>query len=229
MNSLQRYVKGQFINAEEAHLTQPEVYNQWGLTFANDDWGVKCTECQQPLKYQPVAVGYRLDQHTRCPKGCPGRKIGEDVLIRHQYQHLIGDDAQLLNRDWWHSSLYEPNDFEQDFVDHVGSRDAALHRAVGYQDMHNFDRYLYRISLKPDATVDPVTWIESRWRPAVFGFRNVPAQYSLRPYINAMEAPGEVSLTLYGEAITSYEYVGKLTVDRGASGNQGIVSADFQL
>lgn len=194
--------------------------NQWHVTAGVGDWGQWCGICSGFLPYAPANVGYSRRSHTRCSKH--GASLDFDVALRIDSVPLVEDHDEVFNRTWWHSSMVAPNDIDKDQIEHVGTRDAALHRALNRGATEREPSYLYKITLKPALPVEPSVWIERPFEEIVDVLaHHQPTSQAVVRYINGQEAPGDISLVLKPQTIAKAVHVSTVIVGVDPDPNRG--------
>lgn len=175
-----------------------------------------CPSCGQSQYFEELDRAIRTIACTVGGKNCFEGYSWEFM----NEQHLMFDAEDTLSYTWWHATsvnnwFAKINDLGgQNFV-HIGSLDSALARAGHVYEYQDF--WLYPLTISSQGAFSSVAVEDQNdWEGLGLGTRNCFHDFDVVPYVNMVEAPGDLSLVvrarfleLAGKPIYIDDFVGE--------------------
>lgn len=193
---------GRFVRAREVPaghtlplFTVPEETVGWVEVAPPGRSGARCKNGHYFKPISDWAPKARACLHP----GCAEREDVESVALRVSQIPLVLNPWFSRRRHWWHSSAAheltttDPVDSGEDWLMHVGTRSAALQRALADR-RSGVPQYLHRVVLADAARIAPETVLENQYRDPMHVLLHVRGDRSVVRYVNAREDAGSVSL-----------------------------------
>lgn len=231
MKNSTRTVQGDFSQIRfDRNAGGPEPrknYQHWYISDDAKEWGAWCKTCHRFLKITPVTAGYKSAMHFGCEVHYRS-EIDEDVAIRASAVPLIHESRAMFDHTWWHSSTYSEDEIDASLIQHVGSKNAALHRAMTKWRPH-LPNYIYKVELNRNAAVEPVIWVEGHNQEIMYALEEYPSRADITRYINGKEAPGDMSLFVNSKTVRHVKLIGTIQMHVGEDGRPAVQLLDESL
>lgn len=197
---------------------QRQDHSEWYVSSNVNYWGTWCKNCRDFLSFTPVSPGYQASFHMRCSEHGSAR-IDEDVAIRSSAVSMVKNSQAIHDGIWWHGSVYGPDEIDSSMIEHIGSKEAALHRALTKWAPRK-PNYIYQVSVNCNATIDKTVWLETVNQEITQALSEHPSDDSIVRYINGKEAPGDMSLAIRKGVALSVTLIGTVQMHVGDNGRE---------